>query len=123
MDSIPSLKDLYQYVTALHATKWKVIGRKLGLPYEQLVEIETKYPTNVKRCCNQMLGNWLDIDTNASWRKLLKVIESTAVSSTSDKGDYCIHCSYIICVSKYHINKLMFTIITTAVNLLLQKLL
>jgi len=37
-------------------------------------------------CCNSMLIKWLDVDKTASWEKLFAVIESSAVSRTSDNG-------------------------------------
>ena len=32
-------------------------------------------------CCNAMLEKWLDVDAKATWEKLLRVIESHAVST------------------------------------------
>jgi len=88
VDTTPLLKDLYQHITPQYAADWKVIGTLLGLPSGELKAIEAGYPTNVKWCCNQMLEKWLELDTTASWRKLLTVIESPAVCfSASDKGD------------------------------------
>ena len=44
-----------------------------------------------------MLKKWLEVDATASWAKMLAVIKSPAVSSTSDKGNY--HCiiMYMYC--------------------------
>ena len=84
----PSLKDLYQHITPQYAADWKVIGTLLGLPSEELRAIEAGWPTNIKWCCNQMLENWLAMDTTASWGKLFTVIESPAVSCSAPyKGD------------------------------------
>ena len=80
-NTTPLLKDLYQHITPQYAAEWKVIGTLLGLPSGKLNAIEAGYPTNVKWCCNQMLEMWLAMDTTASWRKLLAVIESPSVSS------------------------------------------
>jgi len=85
--STPLLKDIYQYITPQYAADWKVIGTLLGLPTGELKRIEAGYPTNVKWCCNQMLEKWLEVDSSASWSKLLSVIQSPAVSSCSEKGD------------------------------------
>ena len=88
VDTTPLLKDLYQHITPQYAADWKVIGTLLGLPSGELKAIEAGYPTNIKWCCNQMLEKWLELDTTASWRKLLTVIESPAVSyNAPDKGD------------------------------------
>ena len=82
----PSLKEAIQYV-APHAADWKVIGIQLDIPTGELKCIEAGYPTNVKWCCNQMMEKWLEIDPDASWNKLIKVIESLLVSSTPDIQD------------------------------------
>ena len=96
MNTAPLLKDLYQHITPQYAADWKVIGILLGLPSGELEAIEAGYPKNVKWCCNEMLKKWLELDTTASWSKVLTVIKSPAVSytaCTTDKGDYL--CSYI----------------------------
>ena len=82
------MKDLYKHITPEYATEWKVIGTLLALPSGELKSIEAGYPTNVKWCCNEMLQKWLEVDATASWRKLLNIIESPAVScGAPDKGD------------------------------------
>ena len=103
VNTTPLLKDLYQHITPQYATEWKVIGTLLDLPSGELKAIEAGYPTNVKWCCNQMLEKWLEVDTTASWKKLLIVIESSAVScSATDKGEYAV-ASY---VTSYNIMQL-----------------
>ena len=82
----PLLKEIIQYVTP-HAADWKVIGILLDMPVGELKCIEAGYPTNVKWCCNQMLEKWLEMDPDASWTKLIKVIESSSVLSTPDIQD------------------------------------
>lgn len=63
-----------------------MIGILLGLPSKSLRIIEADYPSNVKRCCNEMLEIWLEIDDTASWEKLFAAIESPAVSHQSCPG-------------------------------------
>ena len=88
VSTAPLLKDLYQHITPQYAADWKVIGTLLGLPSGELKAIEAGYPTNVQWCCNQMLEKWLEIDTTASWGKLLTAIESPLLfGSVPDKGD------------------------------------
>ena len=88
VNTAPLLKDLYHLITPKYAVDWKVIGTLLGIPSGELKAIEAGYPTNVKWCCNQMMEKWLEMDTTASWSKLLTVIESPAVSYCApDKGD------------------------------------
>ena len=52
----------------------------LGLPTGELKAIAMGNPTNVKWCCNSMLEKWLDIDTTASWEKILAAVNSRAVT-------------------------------------------
>ena len=97
VNSTPSLNDLYQHITAHYANNWKLIGNLLGLPIEDLIDIEAGYSADNEWCCNQMLEKWLKVDATASWGKLLTVIKSPAVASASDKGDYlCVQCCFSI---------------------------
>ena len=99
MNTTPLLKDLYQHVTPQYAADWEVIGILLGLPSGELKAIEAGYPTNLKWCCNQMLKKWLEMDVTASWERMFTVIESPAVSCSTDKGDYIIHCVCTIAIA------------------------
>jgi len=87
VNTTPSLKDLYQYITPQYAVDWIVIGILLGLPSGKLDVIERDKFYQTKDCCNAMLKKWLEMDTTASWHKLFTVIESPAVSNAPDKGD------------------------------------
>ena len=79
------MRNLYQHITPRYATQWRVIGTLLDLPSETLNIIEHDHRDKAKRCCNAMLEKWLQMDTTASWGKLLTVIESSAVSNA--QGD------------------------------------
>ena len=88
MNITPSLKDLYQHITPKYAADWEVIGTLLDLPSATLDTIGLDNHYKAAKCCNAMLNKWLQVDTTASWRKLLNIIESPAVScSAPDKGD------------------------------------
>ena len=87
VNTTPLLKDLYHYITPQYATRWRAIGTQLGLSNERLDIIEIDNRGKAQPCCNEMLMNWLQTDTIASWRKLFTVIESPAVS-IPDRGDY-----------------------------------
>ena len=78
VDTIPLLRDLYQYITPRYAEDWKEIGTLLGLPRRRLDVIEADYPHRVKDRCNEMLYAWLGM--HRSWGELLTVIESSEVS-------------------------------------------
>lgn len=79
LDSPPKLKDLYNIVTPEYAAHWKVIGILLDISKGYLDGIEKSYPTNTFWCCNKMLESWLEMDTSATWRKLIQIIDSPAV--------------------------------------------
>ena len=42
--------------------------------------IKRKFPNDVRLCCNELLRTWLETDTGASWKKLIEVINSPAVT-------------------------------------------
>lgn len=75
----PLLKDLSEYVTPKYAVHWKLIGTQLGLPNNMLDIIEEDYRFRVVSRCNAMFNHWLELDTNASWKKIFSVIESSAM--------------------------------------------
>ena len=79
LDSPPRLKDLFNIVTPDYAAQWKVIGTLLDISTGRLNGIERSFPANAFWCCNRMLEIWLEIDTSASWKKLIQVIDSPAV--------------------------------------------
>ena len=66
-----------------------MIGTLLGLPSGTLEIIKYDNRDKARPCCDAVLEEWLEVDSTASWEKLLMVIESPAVSSdqASDKGD------------------------------------
>ncbi|XP_065884799.1 mothers against decapentaplegic homolog 9-like isoform X2 [Dysidea avara] len=57
------------------------MGTLLGISTEELRIIEHDNYHKAVPCCNAMLEKWLDVDTNATWEKLFRVIESHAVST------------------------------------------
>ena len=81
MASTPLLKDLYEHITPQYAADWKVMGTLLGLSTGELRIIEHDNYHKAVPCCNVMLEKWLDVDTNATWEKLFRVIESHAMCS------------------------------------------
>ena len=81
MNSPPKLKDLYNLITPEYAAHWKVIGTLLGIESGILTGIERNFPSNVSWCCNELLETWLERDTESSWKKIIQVIDSPAVTS------------------------------------------
>jgi len=81
LDSQPKLKDLYCLVTPKFAAHWNVIGTLLDIPNGLLEGIEKSFPTSAFWCCNEMLKRWLEIDTSATWRKIIQAIDSPAIGA------------------------------------------
>ena len=79
LDAPPKLKDLYNKVTPEYAAHWRVIGTLLDISKGRLDGIERSFPCNAFWCCNKMLETWLEIDTSATWRKLIEALDSPAV--------------------------------------------
>ena len=77
----PDLKDLENLVTPTHACCWKEIGVQLNIPIGILNSIEIGYPTNPTWCCNKMWMRWGEIDPEALWDRVIKAIDSPAVSA------------------------------------------
>ena len=76
MNNKPTIKHLNRHVTPQYAAYWKEIGVELDLPAGKLSEIGADYPLQCKRCCSEMLAEWLKVDLNASWKKLFDALES-----------------------------------------------
>ena len=75
------LKDLENLVTPTYACCWKEIGVQLNIPTGILNSIEIGFPTNPTWCCNRMWINWNEIDPQALWDRVIKAIDSPAVSA------------------------------------------
>ena len=76
---MPLLKDLYE-VCQSYAAHWKEIGLLLGLCRGELNNIEQDKVYRVEQCCLAMLDKWLDVDPDASWPKLFKIIDQILIS-------------------------------------------
>ena len=75
----PRLADLQNYITPHYASHWEKIGIGLGLPEEGITIIEEDYHRCEKQC-NVLLSYWLQAEeSNATWKKLLTVLDSPAV--------------------------------------------
>ena len=76
----PELRELQSLIIPYYATCWKEIGIGLNLSYEALQIIEIDFARTTQRCTN-MLVKWLQTDVNATWQKLIQVIDSPAVAN------------------------------------------
>ena len=78
------LKDLHNLISPDFAAVWKKIGIQLSIPLGTLISIEADFPTNVNKCCDRMLENWVELKSDHSWGKIIKAIDSPAVKSLMD---------------------------------------
>ena len=77
----PRIADLQNYITPNFATKWKEIGIGLGLTQERINIIEEDNRNKCEKQCNAMLYHWLEVKSiNATWKKLLTILDSPAVN-------------------------------------------
>ncbi|XP_065899282.1 NLR family CARD domain-containing protein 3-like isoform X2 [Dysidea avara] len=77
--AIPTLKDLFKYVTPEYASNWKRIGILLGMSVGVLNAIERSFPTDTNWCCERMFEKWLAMDTAPSWNKIFLAIDSCTI--------------------------------------------
>ena len=73
----PSHKLLRKYVINEVAPYWHTLGEMLLKEgsVHMLQIIEENYPRDVQRCCRNMFEYWLNIDTEASWNKLIAALK------------------------------------------------
>ena len=73
----PTLKLLNSHVRDKVAPKWDDLGVQL-LSSEQSVKlniIKKDHPADNTMCCRELFKYWLDVDTDASWNKLIAALE------------------------------------------------
>ena len=71
--------DLHRHVVNKAVHKWRNLGEAL-LPYEQhrwpaLDIIAANHPHDNFRCCMLVVREWLDIDPDATWNKLIRALK------------------------------------------------
>ena len=71
----PTMKQLNYHVRDQVAVDWYGLGVQLSLDVNQLDIIKTNHSTNVEACCSAMFKHWLEVDTTASWIKLIAVLK------------------------------------------------
>ena len=75
----PVFSQLVEHVLPLHASQWKTLGTLLGVPVYELDSIEKSRSFQVKDCCYDMFGEWLKINSNASWGAIFSALDSSAM--------------------------------------------
>ena len=92
----PTIKLLMNYEGKI-APRWYALGMQLleEKYVHQIYIIQKNYPTDIRKCCAKMFQYWLEVDTGASWDKLIKALEKIEQISLAEdikKG----RCTYII---------------------------
>ena len=90
----PSLKDLTNAVVPETSSEWHALGLQLNITEARLDAIQTDYPRDCRRCCTEMLSEWLSQDAGASWPTLIAALGSRAVDKTELAG----------CLEEYHMS-------------------
>ena len=101
---------MHNLITPEYAAYWRIIGTSLGFGTGYLGAIESDYPKNNFWCCNTLLEKWVDRDTTANWKKIIKVIDSRAVTALtanttdpveSQQGNYAF-VIMMLCIIEYN---------------------
>ena len=62
-------------------SKWKLVGIGLGIPYDQLKDLESKYDNY--DCLQRVLDMWFNGHGNAqTWETLINVLRSSAINES-----------------------------------------
>ena len=103
-------------MTPQYATEWRALGAELGFSDPKLKIIRANHQHDIKDCCNEMLSQWLRIDSTPSWKKIFNAIDSPAVcgSQAIDKGNVFVHLCMILGIHVEHkVNKLILQYLKT----------
>ena len=83
----PEISELHKYVKRQVSPQWKDLGIQL-LNSEQAKKLdvfEANYPKNLERCCTEMFIYWLQVDSTASWDKLITALQCIDHNFLADK--------------------------------------
>ena len=75
----PELKELTEIIIPNRAADWRTIGILLEFSSGALDIIERDCYHKSVECCIEMFSKWLDVDENATWEKLKKVLNSSSI--------------------------------------------
>ena len=78
----PRIADLQNYIIPNYASKWKEIGNGLGITQGRIDIIEEDNCNKCEKKCSAMFSRWLEVEAdNATWKKLLIILDSPAVQT------------------------------------------
>ena len=69
----PRISELCEYVRVDVAPQWYDLGMQLlnGEQAKKLNVIQSDHPGDAEKCCTALFNYWLQVDTSASWNKLM----------------------------------------------------
>ena len=66
-------------LNSLEVIEWFSLGLKLGLSEYELQTIDYDNPKSSKACKRMMFSKWLEVDINASYKKLIFALEEISL--------------------------------------------
>ena len=69
------------------APHWSNLGIQLleEKHVHKLKVIKENHPADIEKCCTEMFNYWLDVDTEASWDKLIDALEQIGQNALVEK--------------------------------------
>lgn len=68
------------------APTWKTLGLALNMKGYLLDIIEKDNEKDCEGCCNKMLDEWLNMNSDASWETLINALDRLATLQNTDEG-------------------------------------
>lgn len=68
------MKEINYHIRDQVAVSWYDLGIQLSLDVAELNIIKINHPTDAKECSTKMFNHWLQVDTTASWIKLIEAL-------------------------------------------------
>ena len=92
----PNMKWMHKIVIPKISFCWSRIADFLEFPIEKKKEIEEKHRSDPRKCCAELMEDWLTSDQGVSpktWHTLVSVLKETG--QLSSKAVHCIEQSLI----------------------------
>ena len=70
----PALVDISNHIVPEWSTQWKQLGIELRIAHCMIDSIEYDHPNDCRRCCLDMLHEWLDSNAAATWEDLIMAV-------------------------------------------------
>ncbi|XP_065897563.1 protein NLRC5-like [Dysidea avara] len=70
----PALADISNHVVPQWSPQWRQLGMELGVDHHVMNIIEHDQPNDCRKCCHDILDDWLNRNPAASWEALILAI-------------------------------------------------